>query len=226
MTVSGGSPGRRAGPRFRFDIERAERIGGRLVVAGADEAGRGALAGPLVAAAVAFDYSAWRPADFRALAAVDDSKRLSRQRREELYTLILRRALLVTSVACAPATIDGRGLHVCNLAALAEALRRLAPAPSVLLVDGLSLPDAPPPCEVVVGGDGRSAAIAAASIIAKVTRDRLMRRLHERYPDWRFDEHVGYGTRAHQEAIVRHGLCPLHRRSFQSAAYQRIGPPV
>lgn len=208
--------------RFRFDMARAEAAGGSRVVAGADEAGRGALAGPLVAAAVAFDYSAWRPADYRVLDAVDDSKRLTRARREQLYQVVLRRALLVTCVACAPASIDGRGLHVCNLAALAEALARLSPPPAVLLVDGLRLPEPSPLCEVVVGGDGRSAAIAAASIVAKVTRDRLMRRLHERYPAWGFDGHVGYATRDHHDAITRHGVCPLHRLSFQSVAYRQL----
>jgi ribonuclease HII len=208
--------------RFRFDLRQAEAAGAGLVVGGADEAGRGALAGPLVAAAVAFDYSRFRDEDYDALHGVNDSKRLTRERREELYGEILLRARQSVSIGCAPLSIDGRGLQVCNLGALAEALARLDPSPDVLLVDGMRLGDGAPPHRVVVGGDGLSAAIAAASIVAKVTRDRLMRALHELYPQWGFAEHVGYGTVGHHDAIACHGICDLHRRSFQSVAYRQL----
>jgi len=207
--------------RFAFDRERAATAG-VSIVGGADEAGRGALAGPLVAAAVAFDYRRWSEPDEEALVALDDSKRLDRARREELYGEILHRALRVVCVARAPSTIDDCGLHVCNLEALAEALQRLEARPSVLLVDGLTPAATAPSCEVVVGGDGRSAAIAAASVVAKVTRDRVMRHLHERYPQWGFAEHVGYATESHHAAIAAHGLCVLHRRSFRSVAYRQL----
>jgi ribonuclease HII len=208
--------------RFRFDLQQAAAAGVPPVVGGADEAGRGAIAGPLVAAAVAFDYSCFRDDDFVVLDDVNDSKRLTRERREELYVEILLRARQTVSVACAPLSIDGRGLQVCNLDALAEALARLQPAPAVLLVDGMRLGEDAPAHRVIIGGDGLSAAVAAASIIAKVTRDRLMCALHDIYPQWGFAEHVGYGTAGHHEAIASHGICALHRRSFQSVAYRQL----
>jgi len=207
--------------RFLFDRERAAAAG-VSIVGGADEAGRGALAGPLVAAAVAFDYGRWRDDDEAALAALDDSKRLDRRCREELYGEILCRARRVVCVARAPSAIDGHGLHVCNLEALAEALRRLDVGRCVLLVDGLTPAEGAPPCEVVIGGDHLSAAVAAASVIAKVTRDRVMRHLHELYPEWGFADHVGYATESHHAAIAAHGLCVLHRRSFRSVAYRQL----
>jgi ribonuclease HII len=208
--------------RFRFDLEQAAAAGAGPQVGGADEAGRGAIAGPLMAAAVTFDYTCFTQDDYAALDGVNDSKRLTRRRREELYVEILLRAGQVVCVACCPISIDGRGLQVCNLDALAEALRRLQPPPPVLLVDGMRLGAGAPAHRVVVGGDGLSAAIAAASIVAKVTRDRLMTALHQLYPQWGFSEHVGYGTAGHHEAIACHGICMLHRRSFQSVAYRQL----
>lgn len=209
-------------PRFRFDLDQARDAGCAAVVAGADEAGRGALAGPLVAAAVCFDYRDWKPRDYAVLARVDDSKKLAPAVREGLFGEVLLRARQVVVAACAPASIDGRGLHVCNKEALATALDGLEPAPPVVLVDGFALGEQAPAHQRLIGGDGRSAAVAAASIVAKVTRDRLMRRLHEQYPDWGFDEHVGYATPAHHDAIARHGVCVLHRTSFQSVAYRQL----
>lgn len=205
--------------RFAFDLDLA----GRATVAGADEAGRGCLAGPLVAAAVSFDYGAMRSADFAALAALDDSKKIPRARRAELYTEILRRARQVVIVCCAVATIDRDGLHRCNLRALARAVEGIAPVPRVTLVDGFALPGCRLAHRALVGGDGRSAAIAAASVVAKVTRDRLMWRLHAAHPQYGFDRHVGYATNAHRDAIVKHGVCELHRLSFASDAYRQLG---
>lgn len=226
-----GAPGGTAGPGrgrrpvggagtalFAFDRERC--AGGTL--AGADEAGRGCLAGPLVAAAVCFDYARLTRADCRALAALNDSKQLTRPVRELLLGEILRRARQVTVVCCSPQTIDREGLHRTNLAALTAALAQLAPAPDVALVDGFALPGAAPPHVAVVGGDRRSAAVAAASIVAKVTRDRLMCRVHAQYPQYGFDRHVGYATAQHRTAITTYGVCVLHRRSFASVAYDQL----
>jgi len=205
--------------RFAYDAALA----GEGLVAGADEAGRGCLAGPLVAAAVCFDLGALASEDHAALAALDDSKKLSRRVREKLYDEILRRARQVVVVSCSPATIDGVGLHRCNIALLGRAAEALRPRPAVVLVDGFALPGCACEHRQVIGGDGLSAAIAAASVIAKVTRDRVMTRLHNTYPQYGFDRHVGYATAAHQEAIVEHGVCVLHRLSFASVAYRQLG---
>ena len=204
--------------RFAHDIEQ----GGGGPVAGADEAGRGCLAGPIVAAAVAFDFAGWSDGDFAALDTLDDSKKLTRAGREELYGGVLDRAARVAVVSCSPASIDGRGLHVCNLYALGRALTMLGPIEGPAFVDGFPLKECAVPHEALVGGDGRSAAVAAASIVAKVTRDRLMIALHERYPQYGFDEHVGYSCPAHRQAIIANGVCELHRMSFASVAYQQL----
>ncbi len=208
--------------RFAFDLERCSAAPG-LVVAGADEAGRGCLAGPLVAAAVCFDYAAWTERDYEALAALTDSKRLSEAVREVLYGQILRRVRRAVVVARSSAAIDEHGLHACNLEALSTALEGVAGGGCLALVDGFALPACACPYEAVVGGDGRSAVIAAASVLAKVTRDRVMRRLHERYPVYGFDRHVGYATAFHQDMITAHGVCPLHRRSFDAVSYRQLG---
>lgn len=205
--------------RFAFDVARA----GGATLAGADEAGRGCLAGPLVVAAVCFDYSAFDDAAFDALDGLHDSKRLTPARREALFVEVLRRARQVVVVCCSPGTIDREGLHRCNLGSLSGAVEAILPAAAVTLIDGFRLPGCRVPHEAVVGGDGRSAAIAAASVIAKVTRDRVMRRLHAAHPQYGFDRHVGYATRVHQDAIVAHGVCELHRLSFASVAYRQLG---
>lgn len=205
--------------RFAFDLDLA----GRVTVAGADEAGRGCLAGPLVAAAVCFDYAALGASDFAALADLDDSKKVPKARRAALYDEILRRARQVVIVCCSPGTIDREGLHRCNLASLARVVDALATEPAFTLIDGFALPECRRAHRALVGGDGLSAAIAAASVVAKVTRDRLMLRLHAGHPQYGFDRHVGYATAAHQDAIVAHGVCELHRLSFASAAYRRLG---
>jgi len=205
--------------RFAFDLD----LVGRAAVAGADEAGRGCLAGPLVATAVCFDYAAMDDADFAALDGLDDSKRVPAARRAALYGEILRRARQVVIVCCSAGTIDRDGLHRCNLGALARAVEGIAPAPGITLIDGFPLPGSARAHRAVVGGDGRSAAIAAASVVAKVTRDRLMWRLHLSHPQYGFDRHVGYATAAHHDAIAAHGLCELHRLSFASVAYRQLG---
>lgn len=197
---------------FEHDLE----ISGGGEVAGADEAGRGCLAGPLAAAAVVFDYSLYDAGHFSLLAAgLRDSKRLTPRAREELFPLVLRLATRVSVVLFGSATIDRDGLHNTNLRALGDCLRMVAPHDGVLLVDGRQrLPGCELPHTPVIKGDTVSACIAAASVVAKVTRDRVMRHLHEIYPDYGFDSHVGYGTAAHKEAIAIFGYSPVHRRSF------------
>jgi ribonuclease HII len=205
---------------FAFD----KRLGVRLV-AGADEAGRGCLAGPLVAAGVLFDQDALTTRELRSLRALNDSKQHTAQAREELYPLVLRSASRVVVVSRCVRGIDARGLHKTNLAALRDALLGVTQdvADEVLcLVDGFSVAEFGRPQRAIVDGDATSAAIAAASIVAKVTRDRYMRHADSEHPGWNFAEHVGYSTPSHREAILRQGVSPLHRMSFQSLAYQQL----
>jgi len=214
---------RRAGSGRRlFAFDR--RLGVRLV-AGADEAGRGCLAGPLVAAGVLFDYEAITTRELRSLAALNDSKQHSSEAREELYPLVLRAAARVVVVSRCVRGIDARGLHKTNLAALRDAMRGVTQGVSgdvLCLVDGFSVAAFEHPQRAIIDGDATSAAIAAASIVAKVTRDRFMRQADARHPGWSFAEHVGYSTPTHREAIMRQGVSPLHRMSFQSLAYQQL----
>jgi ribonuclease HII len=209
---------RRSGRRL-FSYDRS--LGARFV-AGADEAGRGCLAGPLVAAAVLFDYERIGLADLRALTALNDSKQHTEEGREELYPRVLRIATKVAVTSRCVRGIDERGLHVTNLAALSDVLRRVAVDGCLCLSDGFPVPATGFEQRPVVGGDATSAAIAAASVIAKVSRDRFMRRMEERYPGWEFATHVGYSTPEHRAAIEKLGVSPLHRMSFQSMAYQQL----
>ncbi len=205
---------------FAFD-----RALGVRMVAGADEAGRGCLAGPLVAAAVLFDYEQLTTRELRALATLNDSKQHKTEAREELYPFVLSAAARVTVVSRCVQGIDSRGLHKTNLAALRDAISgvtRGVPGEVMCLIDGFSVPEFERPQRPVVGGDATSAAIAAASIVAKVTRDRYMHRADELHPGWSFAEHVGYSTPVHREAIGRQGVSPLHRMSFQSTAYRQL----
>jgi ribonuclease HII len=210
---------RRSSGRRLFAYDRA--LGSRFV-AGADEAGRGCLAGPLVAAAVLFDYEKLTLADLRALSALNDSKQHTEEGREELFPRVLRAAVRVAVTSRCVRGIDERGLHKTNLAALSDVLRRVGVEGSLCLSDGFPVPATGFEQRPVVGGDATSAAIAAASVIAKVTRDRFMRRMEERYPGWEFAAHVGYSTPEHRAAIERLGVSPLHRMSFQSMAYQQL----
>ena len=207
-------PGRKL---LRFDRSLGVRY-----VAGADEAGRGCLAGPLAAAAVLFDLERIGPAESRALAALNDSKQHTPAARAELYPVILRIAARVAVISrCAPG-IDERGLHVTNLAALRDALLLVGRPGCICLSDGFSVRGLPYEHRAVIGGDAKSAAIAAASVLAKETRDRYMQRADAEHPGWEFAQHVGYATPEHREAISRLGVSPLHRLSFQSAAYQQL----
>jgi ribonuclease HII len=191
-------------------------------VAGADEAGRGCLAGPLVAAAVLFDYERLSLRDVRSLSALNDSKQHTPEAREELYPLVLQAATRAAIVSRCVRGIDARGLHVTNLAALRDALVRVVRPGTLCLTDGFRVPDIGHDQRAVIDGDETSAAIAAASILAKVARDRYMRRADALHPGWEFGAHVGYSTPEHRDAIERKGVSPLHRRSFQSIAYQQL----
>jgi ribonuclease HII len=203
---------------FAFDRGLQSRF-----VAGADEAGRGCLAGPLVAAAVLIDYERLTVSDRRALSGLHDSKQMTETQRLEMYPCVLRAAERVSVVIRSASGIDRRGLHVTNIEALSLALERLAPGEDAIsLVDGFRLPRCGVPHRRVVKGDATSAAIAAASVIAKVTRDRYMQEVAPRHPGWGFEEHVGYSTPEHRAAIEEIGISPLHRRSFQSVAYSQL----
>jgi ribonuclease HII len=205
---------------FAFDRRLCSRL-----VAGADEAGRGCLAGPLVAAAVMFDYERLTTRELRALSALNDSKQHNSETREQLYPLVLTSATRVCVVSrCVPG-IDARGLHKTNLAALRDAIRGVTAGVQgdvECLIDGFAVPEFERPQRPIVNGDATSAAIAAASIVAKVTRDRYMRHADGMHPGWSFAEHVGYSTPVHRDAIQRLGVSPLHRLSFQSLAYQQL----
>ena len=195
---------------------------GVRLVAGADEAGRGCLAGPLVAAAVLFDYQRLSTLELRRLSALNDSKQHDHAAREELYPLVLASARSVAVISRSVRGIDDRGLHVTNLGALADALAAVACDGCLCLVDGFSVPDFGYEQRAIIDGDATSAAVAAASIVAKVTRDRLMRRADLVHPGWAFATHVGYSTPEHRAAIGRQGVAPLHRMSFQSSAYEQL----
>ena len=211
------SPKRSGRRLFAFD-----RQFGRRFVAGADEAGRGCLAGPLFAAAVLFDLERLTLADRRALARLNDSKQHTEASREALYPVVMRSAARAVVVSRCVRGIDTRGLHKTNLAALRQALMRVAPPDALCLVDGFRVPEFGVEQRAVVGGDSQSAAIAAASVLAKVARDRFMRRAAERHPEWDFQTNVGYSTPEHRAAIRANGISPLHRMSFASIAYTQL----
>ncbi|WP_354701919.1 Ribonuclease HII [Paraconexibacter sp. AEG42_29] len=195
-------------------------------IAGADEAGRGCLAGPLVAAGVLFDMHALGVREVRALSALNDSKQHSHAAREVLYPLVMRCALRSVVISRSCESVDSRGLHRTNLAALRDALIRvtdgIAPGNVLCLVDGFRVADFGREQRAIVDGDATSAAIAAASILAKVSRDRFMVRADARHPGWGFAEHMGYSTPVHRDAIQSIGVSPLHRMSFASTAYQQL----
>ena len=191
----------------------------RRTIAGADEAGRGCLAGPIVAASVLFDLSEMSRISRRQLSDLNDSKQIAPHTRARLAQAILTIAQQVVIVSAGPEMIDRDGLHATNLAILARAVDGLSfPVEPVVLVDGFRVPSTRAH-ERVIGGDGKSAAIAAASIIAKVTRDRIMVALDAQYPEYGFAAHMGYATAAHRAAIARYGPTPVHRMSFRSDAY-------
>ena len=192
---------------YRFEAQ-AWRTGLTRVV-GVDEAGRGPLAGPVVAAAVVI-------APDRRVRGVADSKILPPERREELYALIHERAVAIGVGVVDHLTIDRINILEATRLAMGQALAALAVVPELIITDFVSLRACPCPQRNLVDGDARCASVAAASIVAKVTRDRLMREVDAEFPVYGFARHKGYATAEHLAAIDRHGLCPLHRRSFVS----------
>ncbi len=187
--------------------EQRARGNGFRLIAGIDEAGRGPLAGPVVAAAVILP-------DVMPECGINDSKKLTARKRESVYHDIYRHAVAIGIGIIDPVEIDRINILRASLKAMAFAMLNLNPAPDYLLIDGRFLIPSDLPQEAVVGGDGISISIAAASVVAKVTRDRLMGRYADEYPEFDFAAHKGYPTRAHREAIRRHGCCPIHRISF------------
>ncbi len=181
-----------------------------MLIAGVDEAGRGPLAGPVTVAAVILPESGLQ----NVAVGLDDSKKLSQDRRETLEAAICQQALAYAVVHVDVALIDRLNILGATLHGMRQAVLALQPAPAKALIDGNKCPDLPMPCEAIVGGDGKIAAISAASILAKNARDRLMLELHHRYPQYGFDRHKGYGTQWHLERLAEHGPCPAHRRSF------------
>ncbi len=168
------------------------------------------------------DYERLSLRDRRALGELDDSKQRTEEERETLYPIVIRAAERVAVTVRCVRGIDARGLHVTNLAALARSLERVAVPGGACLVDGFSIPACRVDHRAVIDGDARSAAIAAASVVAKVTRDRYMHRAHGSYPGFGFLENVGYSTPEHRAAIIERGPSSLHRRSFQSIAYSQL----
>jgi ribonuclease HII len=193
------------GPTEEF--ERAARRCGYRRIAGIDEAGRGPLAGPVVAAAVIL------PTRCR-LSGVDDSKQLSEGARERVYAAILEQAVGMGIGSADAAEIDQLNILEATRLAMRRAIDLLAPSPDYLLIDAVALPGLSVPARPIIKGDALSISIAAASIIAKVTRDRLMARYHDLFPDYGFLSHKGYGTKDHLERLARHGPCSIHRRTF------------
>jgi ribonuclease HII len=194
------------------------RLGARFV-AGADEAGRGSLAGPLVVAGVLLDYECLRHHRVRPLAALNDSKQVAPAEREALFRAVVGCAARISVRVIPAADIDRNGLHKSNLWGLRSVLGDLAPPAEACLVDGFRLGPQAPAHRAVVDGDTKSAAIAAASIVAKVTRDRVMRRLDALFPRYGFSSHVGYITPGHSAVVRERGPSHIHRRSFQALCY-------
>ncbi len=199
--------------RFKFERELLAR--GVAPLAGVDEAGRGPLAGPVVAAAVLFPVE-WITGGLpRALHGLNDSKQLRPEERERYFAVLKSDPRVVSGVGIVDVpVIDTINILQATYQAMNEALAQLIPAPEHVLVDGLVAGGLRWPQTAIVGGDGKSYSIAAASVIAKVTRDRLMVEYHRQYPLYGFAEHKGYGTPQHLGALAQHGPCPIHRRSF------------
>ena len=190
---------------FEFDKNYLSSVSGS--VAGVDEAGRGPWAGPVVAAAVVLPSGV-------VIKGLNDSKKLSAAKREELFSEICQKAVSFGVEMAGEEIIDKVNILQATYIAMKGALAKLSPVPSLVLVDGWPIPGLTHRQVSIIGGDAKSAAIAAASIVAKVTRDRLMTEMSDKYPVYNFKKHKGYGTKEHQDALKRFGPCVIHRKSF------------
>ncbi len=199
-------------PDFSYETEAHKK--GYNTVCGVDEAGRGPLAGPVCAAAVILP-------DGLELDGLNDSKKLSEKKREILYDLIIKNATAYSVCYGTLEEIEEFNILNATFLAMNRAIESLPIKPDYCLIDGNRVPkNIKLPCETVVKGDAKSASIAAASILAKVTRDRLMLKYDEKYPEYNFKKHKGYGTKEHYEAINKHGVCEIHRLSFLKNVYK------
>lgn len=197
-----------------FLMEKELHAEGVQIVCGVDEAGRGPLAGPVCAAAVILPEGCDLP-------GLDDSKKLSEKKREALYDVICGKAISYGIAFAAVEEIEELNILSAALLAMNRAIAQLDPAPELALIDGNTTRSIEVPARSIVGGDGKCACIAAASVLAKVTRDRYMRELAEQYPQYGFEKHKGYGTKAHYAAVDEFGLCPAHRPSFFKKYYAK-----
>jgi len=189
---------------FEFDGEIRKTA---PVLCGIDEAGRGPLAGDVYAAAVVFDEGVF-------IDGLDDSKKLTEKKREKLFDEIIQKAKAYCVATASVEEIERLNILQAALLAMKRAAEGLGLVPNMAVIDGNKLPDLLCPMRAVVKGDGLSASIAAASVLAKVSRDRYMKNLAEQYPEYGFDKHKGYGTKLHNEMILKYGPCPVHRMSF------------
>ena len=184
------------------------------LVCGCDEAGRGPLAGDVYAAAVIFDKDT-------VIEGINDSKKLTEKKREKLFDEIKEKAAYWAIMTASVEEIERMNILNCAMLAMKRAVLELGATPDICLIDGNKTPDLDLRCEAVVKGDAKSMSIAAASILAKVARDRYMLKMAEKYPEYLFEKHKGYGTKAHYEMIDKYGECPIHRHSFLKKYYEK-----
>lgn len=190
-----------------WEIEKEYKMSGYTYIAGVDEAGRGPLAGPVCAAAVILP-------DDAVIEGLNDSKKLSEKKREELYDKIINTALAYNISMVDEKVIDEINILNATYRAMNNAVSGLSVKPDFVLIDGNRIEGMDTPCKTIVKGDSKSASIAAASILAKVTRDRYICEISDKYPEYNFKKHKGYGTKEHSEAILKYGPCPIHRMTF------------
>lgn len=200
-----------------YELERKYAADGKVLVCGVDEAGRGPLSGSVYAAAVILP-------DGLEIPGLNDSKKLTPRKREALYDIICREAIAYSIAFATPQEIDAMNILNADMLAMRRAIEGLSPSPAVALIDGNIARDLPIPAYPIIKGDALSCSIAAASILAKVTRDRMCLEDNRLYPQYGFAKHKGYGTRAHMEALRQYGPCPLHRRSFLRSILQQEEP--
>lgn len=190
-----------------YEIERQKHNEGLNYIAGVDEAGRGPLAGPVYAAAVILPVDCFIP-------GLNDSKKLSEKKREELFDIITEKAVAYSIFSVDEKRIDEINILNATFEAMNGAVNSLSQKPDYVLIDGNRIQGMEIPCETIVKGDSKSASIAAASILAKVSRDRYITEIAKEYPQYGFEQHKGYGTAMHNEAILKYGPCKIHRKTF------------